>query len=141
MTVFHHSCGFVVFCEEKEERLFLLLQYPEGHFDFPKGHREDADIDELATAVREFTEETGIQSISPVSGFMTTMEYSYRRDNEQHQKVVDYFLGEVNCKDVEISHEHKGFVWLPYVEALEKVTFDNAKDILVAAESFLRTLK
>ena len=37
----------------------LLLQYPQGHWDLPKGHVEDDDTDRTETMLRELAEETG----------------------------------------------------------------------------------
>ena len=38
----------------------LLLQYPQGHWGFPKGHYESSDGAYQRTALRELEEETGI---------------------------------------------------------------------------------
>ncbi|MFZ5500518.1 MAG: NUDIX domain-containing protein, partial [Candidatus Micrarchaeota archaeon] len=51
------SCGIVLFSEDGG-RLYLLLHYTAGHWDFPKGHVE-ADESEAETALRELLEETG----------------------------------------------------------------------------------
>ena len=53
------SCGVVLV----NFGSILLLQYPQGHWDFPKGHIEDEDVDHMATAARELAEETGISDI------------------------------------------------------------------------------
>ncbi len=50
------SCGIVLI----NYGTILLLQYPQGHWDFPKGHVEESDDDHHATARRELGEETGI---------------------------------------------------------------------------------
>jgi hypothetical protein len=34
------SAGAIIFREEGEERYYLLLYHPVGHWDFPKGHIE-----------------------------------------------------------------------------------------------------
>ena len=54
------SCGVVLV----NFGTVLLLQYPQGHWDFPKGHVEDTDTDKKSTAARELREETGISEIS-----------------------------------------------------------------------------
>ena len=59
------SCGVVLV----NFGSILLLQYPQGHWDFPKGHVEDNDADRKATAGRELGEETGITDIEFVDGF------------------------------------------------------------------------
>ena len=41
----------------------LLLQYPQGHWGFPKGHYEPEDGVYQQTALRELEEETGISEV------------------------------------------------------------------------------
>ena len=41
----------------------LLLQYPQGHWGFPKGHYEEEDGAYQRTALRELEEETGISEV------------------------------------------------------------------------------
>ena len=137
MVQIHQSCGFLVYYFDEGVRTYLLLHYPQGHWDFVKGHTEEHDDDELATAKRELEEETGIKNIDVASGFMMTMHYDYRHNGELQEKSVDYFLGEVDPQEVTLSHEHQDFDWQPYPAALDKLTFDNARDILIAAEAFL----
>lgn len=137
MEIFHHSCGFVVFYEGIE-REYLLLRYPEGHIDLVKGHREESDENELVTAKRELLEETGITEVEVVQPFFMSINYEYKRSGEKHKKQVDFFLGEVFTKEIKISHEHTEFIWLNYEKALQAITFDNARDVLIAAESFLQ---
>ena len=50
------SCGVVLV----NYGTVLLLQYPQGHWDLPKGHVEEADGNYQITAERELGEETGI---------------------------------------------------------------------------------
>ena len=49
-------------------------------------------------------------------------------------------LAEVFTKEVKLSFEHKDFAWLEYKEALEKLSFKNAKEILKKANNFLELL-
>ena len=51
-----HSAGVVLFRQMKDYREYLLLHYPSGHFDFPKGHLEE-DETEREAAFRELEEE------------------------------------------------------------------------------------
>ena len=59
------SCGVVLV----NFGSILLLQYPQGHWDFPKGHVEETDVSNMATAARELNEETGIKDIEFVPNF------------------------------------------------------------------------
>ena len=44
------SCGIVVFHRKDEECEFLLLHYPEGHWDLPKGHVEEGESESYSWA-------------------------------------------------------------------------------------------
>lgn len=63
-----HSCGIVVFRNENGIRCYLLLHYPSGHWDFPKGHVEEREK-RHETALRELEEETGISNLQFVENF------------------------------------------------------------------------
>lgn len=136
MTINEKSCGTVVYHKKNDEYEFLLLHYPEGHWDFPKGHVEEGES-EKETALRELEEETGIKNGTIREGFRDQMHYFFTQENELVSKTVIFFLVEASDKDVELSFEHKNFVWLPYEEAFKKMTFKNAKEILKKAFEFL----
>ena len=68
------SCGVVLV----NFGSILLLQYPQGHWDFPKGHVEETDADRKATAGRELGEETCITEIEFVDGFEYRTAYDFR---------------------------------------------------------------
>ncbi len=130
------SAGFVIFKEKDKERFYLLLHYPEGHWDFPKGHIEKGE-DLLETAKRELKEETGIENVEVISGFQKTIRYFFKRGKETVLKFVTFFLAKALDSKVKLSFEHQGFKWLKFEEALNLLTFDNAKEVLRSAEEFL----
>lgn len=134
------SCGVVLFSQCDGKREYLLLHYPGGHWDYPKGHVEERDTSELDTAARELEEETGITDVVIDTDFREPMFYAFNRGRKERvNKTVVYFVGETPCRDVKISFEHKGFEWMPYEEAYRKLTYKNAKDILEKAEDFLNS--
>lgn len=133
VTLHEHSAGVVLYRQMKEGREYLLLHYPGGHFDFAKGHIEGEESEQEA-AYRELKEETGIENIIWIDGYKEKIEYIYRRFGEMSLKDVVFFLARTEQKKVIISHEHQGSVWLPYKEALQKLTFQSAKDLLSKAE-------
>ena len=160
------SAGAVVFRKGKETR-YLLLHYEEGHWDFPKGKIEEGETDE-DTIRREIMEETGIDDIVIINKFREKIRYFYmseiatrklntlagskRAISEHAQKpeVFDKLKDELVSKDVvfhlaetkkdkiKLSSEHIGFKWLNFEEAMKKLTFKNAKDVLKKADGFLR---
>ncbi|MGL5831322.1 MAG: bis(5'-nucleosyl)-tetraphosphatase [Candidatus Altimarinota bacterium] len=130
-----YSAGFLVFSEFDGERRYLILKYPGGHFDFAKGHLEQGE-NNLEAAHRELTEETGISEIEVIPGFEEKITYNFRRGRTPVKKTVTFFLGRTSQQEVKISHEHHDAFWMNFNDALAKVTFDNAKNILSKAEEF-----
>jgi len=131
------SCGVVVYHTTKSGTVeILLLHYPEGHWDFPKGHVEEGEED-LDTALRELEEETGISDVDIIDGFKEKMHYFFTKKEGTVSKIVWFFLAESKHKNVNISHEHVDFEWLPYKEALQRLTFENARAILKKAKPHL----
>jgi 8-oxo-dGTP pyrophosphatase MutT (NUDIX family) len=130
------SCGIILFRDTGSGRFYLLLNYIEGHWDFPKGHVEKGE-DELQTALRETQEETGIAAVNMLPEFRESLDYSYLRASKKFHKTVYFFIARTEEEKVRLSDEHTGSVWLPYKTAHKKLTFENAKKILEKAEAFL----
>lgn len=147
-VIWEVSVGAVVFREERDRRLYLLLHYPSGHFDFPKGHIESGETEEM-TLRRETEEETGIRDLK-VFPQRTSIRYFYvAKGNEREKRLrnkrgiwifkqVHFYPAQTGEREIKISHEHIGSVWLPYEAALAKVTFENARRILIGTETSLR---
>jgi len=131
-----HSAGIVIYREKDGERFYLILHYPSGHFDLPKGHIEGEETEKEA-AIRELQEETGITQIELKEGYREMIEYQFRHQGILIKKDVVFFLGETDEEKVTISHEHQGSIWLPYKEAYEKLTFLNAKQLVEKAENYI----
>ncbi|NIP66627.1 NUDIX domain-containing protein [Candidatus Bathyarchaeota archaeon] len=130
------SCGAVVFRKNGEPK-YLLLHYEAGHWGFVKGEVEAGESAE-ETARRELEEETGITDSHFIGDFREKINYFYRRGGETVYKEVTYFLAQVKSSAVELSYEHVGYAWLTYQRALQRLTFQNAKDVLRKAHRFLK---
>jgi len=134
-----YSAGFILFKENPaQEREYLILHYPGGHFDFPKGHLENEE-DTLAAANRELQEETGISDIDRIPDFEVRIDYEFRHKGELINKSVTFYLAKTSQEQVVISREHQNFVWLSYEKAIQKVTFKNAREVLEKAEQKLKS--
>ena len=130
------SAGIVLYRKENTKNLFLLLHYPSGHWDFVKGKMEKNETTH-ETAIREAKEETGITDITFVENFEEWIEYNFKYQGELVQKKVVFFLAETKTKEIKISHEHSGYIWMDYNSSMEKTTFDNAKTVLTKAQKLL----
>ena len=133
------SAGVLVYRLQPRQNApeFLLLDY--GRFwDYPKGHVE-AGEDDMTAALRELREETGIADIELAEGFRHEITYFFRdKRRGLIRKTVVFFLGRVDADAaVTISHEHVAAEFLPYEEALRRVTYPTAKESLKKAKEFL----
>ena len=129
------SCGFILVNFDS----ILLLQYPQGHWSFPKGHVEEGDLDHHSTAIRELTEETGITNVTINEGWSQRTQYTFRRKGKQIPKQVFWYLAETDQLEVSLSHEHTNYLWLEFEEAEQQITFEQEKDLLRSARERLRS--
>ncbi len=130
------SCGAVVFLKNTEDK-YLLLHYEAGHWDFVKGNVEPNES-EKDTVIRELQEETGIADGRFIDDFREKVEYFYRRQGATIHKEVIFFLIETHTEKVKLSYEHVGYTWLDYQNAMKRLTFKNAKEVLQKAHKLLK---
>ena len=103
------SAGVVVYrIGDDGMRTYLLLQYPRGPWDFPKGKLKEGETWKQG-ALREAKEETGI-------------------DPELHPHFEHAYS---------YSQEHVDYLWLPYHQARMQLPFENVKYLLDQVENFL----
>ncbi len=134
-----YSAGVIVYHDDSldKQRRYLLLMYPKGYWDLPKGHLE-LNESNLEAALRELKEETNLEA-DIASGFEQSLFYNFRGFNKEPiYKQVVFFVGKAVHKNVILSEEHLGYKWLSFDEAIDLLTFDNAKNMVTAAEAFLK---
>lgn len=128
------------------EPWYLLLHYPSSakttdeYWDFPKGHIEKGE-EEQEAARREIGEETGLKDVVFQEGFRDVIHYYFQFQGKKISKDVVFFLAQTQSQEVRISFEHKNFAWLPYERAMERLKYDNAKNILQKAHGFFEAKK
>jgi len=136
------SAGVIIFHRKSGNNFYLLLHYPstphakKEYWGFSKGHIEKGETIEQA-AEREVQEETGLAGINFEAGFREEEKYFFMKEGKRIFKTVTFLLGAAGTEKITLSFEHIGFLWLPYREALNKLTFKNAKEILKKANDFL----
>jgi 8-oxo-dGTP pyrophosphatase MutT (NUDIX family) len=133
------SCGAVIYAKTPEIK-YLLLQYEAGHWDFVKGNVEEGET-EKETTTRELREETGITDAYFIDGFREYITYFYKRHGSTVFKEVLFFLMESKTTNVTLSFEHIAYAWLTYEEAMKRLTFKNARDVLQKANEFIKNKK
>jgi 8-oxo-dGTP pyrophosphatase MutT (NUDIX family) len=134
------SAGFVLFRDTPAGPVYLLLDYGK-HWDYPKGHLEEGETAWQA-AVRELREETGIRQVDRVTRFERDMHYYfYSPKKGRVTKTVTYFLGRTRTEEVVVSEEHSGYAWLGYEDAMGRLTYENAQEMLRAAHEALTSAR
>jgi bis(5'-nucleosidyl)-tetraphosphatase len=131
------SAGFILLRKTAGGGVYLLLDYGK-HWDYAKGHLEEGETAWQA-AVRELREETGIRQVDRVPGFEQQMHYGFFSPGKGRvQKTVTYFLGITRSDEVTVSAEHSGFAWLSYEEAMARLTYENAREVLRGANEVVQ---
>jgi len=128
------SCGVVLVNFGQ----ILLLQYPQGHWDFPKGHVEESDQNRIQTARRELQEETGISEIEFVEGFEDRTSYAFHHKGKKIEKQVFWYVALTDELDVHLSSEHLQHIWLDWDAAEDLMSHEESRTVLLAAREFLR---
>lgn len=130
------SAGIILFHDGPGGRRFLLLDYGR-YWDYPKGHVEQGEDDRTA-ALRELAEETGIEDARLVEGFEHEIAYFFQHPGRGLvRKTVVFFLACTETEAVKLSDEHVGFAWVSGEEAMRKLRFKTAKQVLEAGVEFL----
>lgn len=135
------SAGGIVFRREPDRSArFLLIRDPYGHWGFPKGHLEGEETP-AETALRETAEETGLQDLL-LHGPIRIIDWHFRFRGRDIHKFCHFFLFE-SPEGVVVPQVDEGITdhrWLTLAEALETLSYDNARGVLKRAGEMARTL-
>jgi 8-oxo-dGTP pyrophosphatase MutT (NUDIX family) len=107
------SCGVLLF-QRRPRRSFLLL-VRNHRLDLPKGHIKRGE-DEVACALRELEEETGIRpgQIALVEGFRFETTYSPQGKKGKLEKTVVLFAAELEGPVAVVTPDHDDYAWVPW---------------------------
>ena len=129
------SCGFVVYKELPDTRLYLVILNSSGEYGFPKGHVEGNET-EYETAIRELKEETNLE-VQIIDGFRRQIEYKFPNKADVMKKSV-YFLGKCIKNDiVRQESEISEAIFVPIETATKLLSFEETKKILKEAEDYI----
>lgn len=127
----HHSGHWQVLLIEQYDK------YGGTFWAFPKGHPETGESPEKA-ALRELTEEVGLSAVTLEPDCQFEQHYTFKWEGELVQKTVIYFLGYTKDSQLVLQdQEVAGAAWLEIPEAYNRLTHQNAKDILTEVASYL----
>lgn len=137
-----HSAGGIVMriTSPRDQPLVLLIRDSYDNWGFPKGHVEAGEHPDQA-AVREVQEETGLTDFT-VRGLIDTIDWWFRFRGRLIHKVCDFYLMMIPPDGVYATSplEAEGISaceWVPYPEAYERVSYENAKAVLARGYAML----
>ena len=131
------SFGIVPFLNENGTWKVLLILHREGnHWGFPKGKANPGESS-LQAATRELKEETGLEVTEVLREKPLTEQYQFRRRKDFIVKIVQYFPAFVKGDLIIQQEEIREAKWLTIPEAMNQLTFKEARNIL---QEFLRHL-
>jgi 8-oxo-dGTP pyrophosphatase MutT (NUDIX family) len=135
------SAGGIVFRRQPDRSArFLLIRDPYEHWGFPKGHLEGEETPAEA-AFRESMEETGLTDLMML-GPIRIIDWHFRFKGRYIHKFCHFFLFESPGAEVvpQLEEGITDFRWLTIEEALEQLSYDNARGVLKRAGEMARTL-
>ncbi len=135
------SAGGIVF-RRGEDGVFryLLIRDSYDHWGFPKGHLEDGESPAEA-AVRETAEETGLEDLA-LQGPIRIIDWHFRFRGRRIHKYCHFFLFESPAAEP-APQADEGITacrWCSLEEALEVLSYENARGVLRRAGEMTRTL-
>lgn len=129
-----YSAGGVVFRHDGDDYKFILVLDAYDKWTFAKGHIEENEDKEKA-AEREVCEEVGIKNTQN-RGYLGSIDIKVNEPNKRAvPKTVYYYLIETKDIDLKITAEPevKEAKWVTGKEALELISYENAKEIFKIA--------
>lgn len=132
------SAGGVVIRRFDGEPRVLVILDPYGKWGLPKGHLEGEEGPREA-AEREVREETGLEDVS-VGPEVAVTTWRFHRDGSPVEKVCTYFLMDSRAGEArpEVSEGITDLEWLPVAEAMERVDYDNTREVIREADRMIR---
>lgn len=119
----------------------LLIRDPYRNWGLPKGHLEEGE-DTQQAAVREVSEETGLDQLE-VGPEVGTINWFFRRRGTLVHKFCTFFLMRSTQGDAipEVGEGITECVWLPFPDAIERLTYENARETLKNVQELLQSAK
>jgi ADP-ribose pyrophosphatase YjhB (NUDIX family) len=111
----------------------LLIRDPYRNWGLPKGHLEEGESAGEA-ALREVAEETGLTDLT-LGNELETIDWYFRSRGTLIHKYCTFF-SMVSRRGDPVPEEEEGIsacVWVPLDRAEERVTYDNAREVVGVA--------
>jgi 8-oxo-dGTP pyrophosphatase MutT (NUDIX family) len=135
------SAGGIIFRRVPGEGArYLLIRDSYKNWGFPKGHLE-GDESPAQAALRETAEETGLEHLV-LQGPIRVIDWHFRFRGRHIHKYCHFFLFESPDGEAcpQVDEGITACQWRPLSEALDILSYDNARGVLKRAGEMVRTL-
>ena len=131
------SAGGAVYKKDGQQILWLVCKHSGYHkWVLPKGLIEEGETGQV-TAEREIQEECGVKA-KVIAKIPDPEKYIYTLNGQKIFNVLTYFLLEYQSGYIaDHDWEMEEVEWLPFGEALAKLNFHGAKQVLTKAKKLL----
>lgn len=132
------SAGGVVLRRIDGELHVLLIRDPYRNWGLPKGHVEPGE-DDMGAALREVEEETGLKGLIP-GPELKTIDWVFRSGGRRVHKYCCFFLMS-SPEGQPVPERSEGITdcrWVSLHSAVDEISYDNARQVLVAAVELIQ---
>jgi 8-oxo-dGTP pyrophosphatase MutT (NUDIX family) len=131
------SAGGVIYRWRSDEPHVLLIRDAYQHWGLPKGHLEKDETPDAA-AMREVQEETGLADLV-LGPPLQTIDWFFRSRGRLIHKYCHFFLIEAPTGEAmpQAAEGITACIWVPLPEAVRRISYDNAREVLVGAAAVL----
>ena len=121
----------------KANKLYLIVEQTQGHWSFPKGHRNFFE-NPVQAARRELKEETNISNVSFEDKTFISRYIHYKGWIPRKKKVV-FYLTFVSKQEIEIQEEEiLDYTWVTYKEARDLLGYESSKKLIDEVDKYLQ---
>jgi len=139
ITLPERSYGVVPIAKTSSGYEFLLIQQTQGHWTFPKGHRNWGETP-FQTAKRELEEETGITEIDIDQNTVFETVYIHTKGWFKRKKRVYFYPGYLQKREIIMQEaEIIDYTWASYEDAKKLLKYPDMEHMLDRLYGYLST--